>query len=141
MIVLDTNVVSELMKPKPARSVVSWMAAHPSPSLFTTSVTQAEILHGVKLLPAGRRRGAFEAAARAMFEEDFAGRILGFGTEAALPYATIAVERRQAGRPISQFDAQIAAIARCSRATVATRNVSDFEGCGVDLVNPWKHAQ
>lgn len=138
MIVLDTNALSELMKPAPAASVVAWIGARPAQSFYTTSITQAEIFHGVMLLPAGRRREAFEVAARAMFEEDFAGRVLAFGTDAALHYARIAVARRQAGRPISQFDAQIAAIVACSGATLATRNVADFEGCGVEIVNPWQ---
>ena len=110
MIVLDTNVVSELMKPAPAYAVAAWIGARPTQSLYTTSITQAEILHGVMLLPDGKRREALEAAAHAMFREDFAGRILAFGADAALPYAQIAVDRRAAGRPISQFDAQIAAI-------------------------------
>lgn len=82
-------------------------------------------------------REAFEAAAKAMFQGDFAGRVLAFGSDAALPYARIAVERRRAGRPISNFDAQIAAIATCSGATLATRNLTDFEGCGIEVVNPW----
>jgi len=137
MIVLDTNILSELMRPAPTKRVVTWMAARPAQSLYTTSITQAEILHGVMLLPSGRRRNAFEKAAEEMFREEFAGRVLSFGSDAALPYARIAVDRRRAGRPISQFDAQIAAIARCTGAAVATRNVTDFEGCGVDLVNPW----
>ncbi len=138
MILLDTNILSELMKPTPAESVVRWMAGQPARSLYTTSITQAEILHGVMLLPSGRRRDAFEAAADAMFREDFGGRILPFGSDAAGPYARIAVERRRAGRPISQFDAQIAAIARSTGATIATRNVTDFDGCGVKIVDPWE---
>ena len=138
MIVLDTNILSELMKPAPSERVVAWMAAQPAQSLYTTSVTQAEILHGVMLLPSGRRRKAFETAAEDMFREEFAGRVLAFGSDEALPYARIAVDRRRAGRPISQFDAQIAAIARSTGAAVATRNVTDFEGCGINLVNPWK---
>ncbi len=137
MILLDTNVLSELMRPEPAARVVDWMAAQPAQGLFTTSITQAEVLHGVMLLPPGKRRDAFEAAARAMFAEEFAGRVLPFGADAALPYACIAVDRRRAGRPISHFDAQIAAIARCYGAAVATRNVVDFEGCGVEVLNPW----
>lgn len=138
MILLDTNVLSELMKSAPDASVTQWMAAQPAASLYTTSITQAEILHGVMLLPAGKRRAAIEAAATAMFEEDFAGRILAFGSDAALPYARIAAERRRSGRPISQFDAQIAAIARVTGATLATRNVADFAGCGVKIVDPWR---
>ena len=137
MILLDTNVLSELMKPEPAESVLHWVGAQPATSLYTTSITQAEILHGVLLLPAGRRRNAFEAAAKAMFEEDFGGRILPFASDAAPLYARIAAERRRAGRPISHFDAQIAAIARVAGAALATRNVTDFDGCVVKLINPW----
>jgi len=138
VIVLDTNVLSELMKPAPDAKVVAWMAAEAAPTLYTTSITQAEILHGLMLLPRGRRRNALEAAATSMFAEDFSGRILGFGPEAAPRYAQIASDRRRAGRPISHFDGQIAAIARVAGAALATRNVSDFEGCGVTLVDPWR---
>ena len=137
MIVLDTNVVSELMKPAPADAVARWVADQPATTLYTTSITQAEILHGIMLLPAGKRRSALEAAAEAMFEEDFGGRVLPFGREAAHAYAQIAAQRRRSGRPISHFDAQIAAIARSARAPVATRNVSDYGGCGIKVLNPW----
>jgi predicted nucleic acid-binding protein len=138
MILLDTNVVSELMKAAPAERVVRWIVAQPTSSLFTTSITQAEILHGIMLLPAEKRRRSIEAAAQAMFAEEFDGRILGFGSDAARPYALIAAERRRAGRPISSFDAQIAAIARVMAAVIATRNVDDFLDCGVEVVNPWE---
>jgi toxin FitB len=87
MIVLDTNVLSELMRPEPAESVVAWVTSHPTASQYTTSVTQAEILHGILLLSTGRRRTNLLNAANAMFAEDFSGRVLGFGTDAALPYA------------------------------------------------------
>ena len=137
MIVLDTNVVSELMKPAPADAVARWIADQPATTLYTTTITQAEILHGIMLLPAGKRRGALEAAAEAMFDADFGGRVLPFGGEAARAYAQIASQRRSSGRPIAQFDAQIAAIARSARARFATRNVSDFEGCGIKVLNPW----
>jgi predicted nucleic acid-binding protein len=138
MIILDTNVLSEVMKLAPDAQVVAWMAAQPASNLYTTSITEAEILHGLMLLPAGRRRRALEAAATSMFTEDFGGRILGFGTDAAPPYARIAAERRRSGRPISHFDAQIAAIARSTGGAIATRNLRDFDGCGVTLVDPWK---
>lgn len=138
MIVLDTNVVSELMKSAPDASVTCWVAERPANTLYTTSVTLAEILYGVQLLPAGKRRSALEAAAQAMFDEDFGGRVLPFGAEAARAYAHIAAQRRRAGQPISQFDAQIAAIASAARAGVATRNVSDYEGCGIKGLNPWE---
>lgn len=137
MTLLDTNVLSELMKPTPAERVTRWIAAQPATSLYTTSITQGEILHGVMLLPAGRRRNALEVAAETMFKEEFVGRILPFGSDAAPVYARIAAERHRAGRPISHFDAQIAAIARSTGAAVATRNVTDFDGCGVKVINPW----
>ena len=138
MIILDTNVISELMKPEPHRRVVKWIDGLPAARLFTTSITKAEILHGILLLPAGRRRQAFERAAEGLFEEDFSGRVLPFAADASLPYATIAARRRAAGRPISHFDAQIAAIAAANMAVLATRNVADFEDCGIDLVDPWE---
>ncbi len=139
MIVLDTNVLSELMKGEPAESVVAWVAAQPTSRLFVTAINQAEILYGIGLLPDGRRRSAIEAAAKAMFEEDFGSRVLAFGSDAAEAYADIAAARRRQGRPIPQFDAQIAAIARSTGAALATRNVADFDGCGVTLVDPWRH--
>ena len=138
MIVLGTNVLSEMMKASPSAGVARWLAAQPATSLYTTAVTQAEILHGVMLLPAGRRRGAIEKAAEAMFDEDFAGRVLPFGSDAARLYARIAADRRRAGRPISHFDAQIAAIARSAGAAVATRDVADYHGCGVEVIDPWE---
>jgi len=139
VILLDTNVLSELMRPEPDERVVDWLLAQPAPSIFTSSITRAEILYGVILLAPGKRRDALEAAAQAMFAEDFGGRILGFSADAALPYARIAADRRRAARPISHFDAQIAAIATCSGAAIATRNTADFEGCGVEILNPWTH--
>ena len=138
MIVLDTNVLSELMKAAPAGTVMRWVAAQPAMSLYTTSITQAEILHGIMLLPSGRRRSALEAAAEAMFKEEFDGRVLPFGSDAARLYARIAAERRHIGRAISHFDAQIAAIARSNGAAVATRDVSDYDHCGITVINPWE---
>jgi predicted nucleic acid-binding protein len=137
MIILDTNVVSELMKPEPDLSVISWVSQGDKARFATTSVTQAEILHGVLSLPAGRRRDMIEKAAEAMFEEDFSGRILSFDSRAARAYAAVVLERTRRGRPISQFDAQIAAISRSAGAVLATRNAKDFEHCGIGIVNPW----
>ncbi len=137
MIIVDTNVLSELMKREPMPGVEQWLTAQPPASLFTTSVTKAEVLYGVALLPAGERRDALEEAVAAMFAEDFGGRVLPFDGATAYDYAVIASHRRQAGKPISQFDAQIAAIARSRGAAVATRNVSDFEDCGIEVHNPW----
>jgi predicted nucleic acid-binding protein len=138
MIVLDTNVLSELMRPAPAESVVAWLSSQPATGQYTTTITQAEILYGILLLAAGKRRTRLLGAAESMFAEDFAGRVLGFGSDAAPLYARIAAERRRVGRPISHFDAQIAAIARANGAKLVTRNTADFHGCGIQLVDPWK---
>lgn len=138
MIVLDTNVLSELLRTVPEAAVVRWTASQPLNTLFTTTVTQAEMLYGVKLLPAGQRRQQLEEAVATLFAEDFVGRVLSFDGEAAAVYARIAAERKRTGRPISQFDAQIAAIAQSRGGHLATRNVDDFEGCGLYIVNPWQ---
>jgi predicted nucleic acid-binding protein len=137
MNILDTNVVSELMRPEPYEGVATWVDAQPVDDLFVTSITQAEVLHGVLLLPKGKRRLLLERAATSMFAEDFAERILPFGSDAARAYAEIAADRRRAGKPISHFDAQIAAIARISGALLVTRNVNDFAGCGIRVFDPW----
>ena len=137
MIILDTNVLSEVMKPAPSVRVLNWLGREPPSGLFTTAITQAEILYGIELLPRGRRRAALESAVEAMFEEDFAGRVLPFDSDAARFFAKIAAARRVSGRPLTQFDAQIAAIARVHHAVVATRNGADFEKCGVPVLNPW----
>ena len=134
---LDTNVLSELLRNVPDRSVLTWLAAQPAQGLFATAVTQAEMMLGARLLPAGKRRTALESALRGMFDEDFAGRVLPFDSAATAAYAEIVAARRAVGRPISQFDAQIAAIARQHSMGVATRNLDDFTGCGVAVINPW----
>ena len=138
MIVLDTNVVSELMRPQPDQTVLQWMANQPSVDLFTTTITQAEILFGLAILPDGRRKAGLLAAAEAMFDLDFAGRILPFDTASAREFAALAAERQRKGRPAGAFDVQVAAIARSRRAVVATRNVADFEDFGPPVVNPWE---
>ncbi len=137
MIILDTNVLSELMKPKPFPRVVTWVAKQPATELFTTSITEAEILYGIELLTKGKRREGLLAAAEAMFAEDLAGRIFGFESDAARGFSKIAAYRRALGRPMSHADVQIAAIAQARGAKLATRNVADFEDCGLDIVNPW----
>jgi predicted nucleic acid-binding protein len=138
VIVLDTNVLSEMMRPAPDSTVAAWISGRSASSLFTTTVTQAEILYGLRLLRSGKRRAGLEAAVSEMFATDFAGRVLPFDQAAAQAYAEIAVARRRAGRPITQFDAQIAAIARSRDAGVATQNVADFEGCGIGVIDPWQ---
>ncbi|WP_312366045.1 type II toxin-antitoxin system VapC family toxin [Ensifer sp.] len=137
MIVLDTNILSELLLPVPEPAVVDWLAEQPSAAVFTTTITEAEILYGLRLLPDGRRRRDLEAAILPIFTQDLAGRVLPFDREAADVYGTIATERRKAGRPISQFDAQIASIALSRGAALATRNVADFETVGLVIINPW----
>lgn len=137
MIVLDTNVLSEALKPLPSGVVLRWLAAQELPAVFTTTITQAEILYGIEVLPPGKRQVRLSAAVEKMFAEEFNGRILPFDGEAARGFAKIVAARDAAGRPISQFDAMIAAIARCRRAAVATRNTADFERCGIQIVNPW----
>jgi len=137
MTVADTNLVSELSKASPSRRVMEWWDSNPREQLFITTISQAEILFGIALLPAGRRRAQLENAARETFDVSFEGRILPFDSEAAEAFAKIASARRKLGRPISQADAQIAAIARSRGASLATRNTADFEHCGVRLLNPW----
>ena len=137
MIVLDTNVVSELMRPEPDARLLAWMEREPMAGIFTTTLTQAEIFYGLALLPEGRRRDALTAAARPMFDIDLAGRVLPFDTDAALSYPDIVMARRQGGHPISQIDAQIAAILRSRGARLATRSVRDFADCGIEVVDPW----
>ena len=137
MIVLDTNVVSELLRLVPSSQVEAWLSAQDGEQVYFTAVGEAELRHGVAVLPAGRRRTALTKAIEGILDEDFRGRILPFDSAAAKAYAAIAAERRAAGRPISQFDCQIAAIARANAAAVATRNTTDFEACGILLMDPW----
>jgi predicted nucleic acid-binding protein len=125
------------MKVSPSPRAVEWWNSHPENELYLTSITQAEILAGIEMLPKGKRRAAIAQAAETTFREDFADRILPFDGEAAGEFARIVAARRKLGRPISQPDAQIAAIARNSGAVLATRNTGHFEHCGVKLVNPW----
>lgn len=136
-VLLDTHVLSELLRAQPDPTVLAWVASQPANGLFVSAVTQAEMLLGARLLPAGQRRQRLERALEAMFIEDFAGRILPFDSGSAADYATVVAGRRSAGTPISQFDGQIAAIALSHRLGLATRNLSDFEGCGLALTNPW----
>ncbi len=140
MIVLDTNVLSELLRPAPDGPVEAWFARRDGADIWFTTVGEAELRYGLALLPAGRRRDVLAEAVEAILEHDFRGRILSFDRPAALAYATIAAARRAAGRPISVLDGQIAAIARAHGASVATRNTRDFTGCGVDVIDPWHEA-
>jgi toxin FitB len=137
MIVLDTNVLSEVLKPKPSDRVLRWLAAQTPSEVFTTTITLAEILYGIEALPAGKRRTQLLTAVEKMFAEQFGGRILPFDENSARLFARVAVSREAAGHPISQFDAMIASIARSHRASVSTRNTSDFVECGIQVIDPW----
>ena len=137
MIIIDTNVVSELMRAKPDPAVLAWFAGHAADTLFLTAISEAELRTGAAILPAGQRRDRLVGAIDAMIDQDFACRILPFDSPAARCYAEIAAARRAAGRPIMDADCQIAAISRACNAAIATRNVKDFEGCGSDIINPW----
>ncbi|RME57137.1 type II toxin-antitoxin system VapC family toxin [Candidatus Parcubacteria bacterium] len=139
MILLDTNVLSELMRPQPADAVVTWLDSQPMEQVWISAITQAEILLGLALMPAGKRQQALSKAAMAMFEKDFGGRCLPFDARCTPAYAAIVSRRIQKGRPVSTEDAQIAAIALTYDLHLATRNTKDFEEIdGLQLLNPWK---
>jgi predicted nucleic acid-binding protein len=139
MIVLDTNILSELMKTqrRAAPSVFDWVARQPRSTLFTTSINKAEILFGIAILPEGDRRAFLTMASDQIFNGIFSGRVLPFDDLATNHYADIVASRRRRGRPIDALDAQIAAIARSAGAELATRDVDDFADCGVPIINPW----
>lgn len=138
MIVLDTNVLSETLKPLPNGAVVAWMASQPRSTLFTTTVVEAEILYGVELLADSARKTQLQAALKAIFSEDLSGQVIPFDRDCAEAYAAIAANRKRSGQPISQFDAMIAAAAASRGASLATRNQRDFADCGIRLINPWE---
>ena len=135
---IDTNVLPELMRERPASQVLDWFAGQTANRIHVSAIAHAEILAGIALLPAGRRRDALAQAASQIFEEDFFGRCINFGGPAVGHYAQIRAQRQLAGRPIDTADAQIAAIALAARLTLVTRNTRDFEGIdGLEVVNPW----
>ncbi len=133
---LDTNVISELMRPEPNSGVVAWVTRLSPAAVCTTAVSLAEVRFGIARLPSGRRRALLNAAADDVFVT-FADQVLPFDAVAARQYADVVVERERAGAPISGFDAQIAAICRANRAALATRNTSDFDRLGLNLIDPW----
>ncbi len=137
MIILDTNVVSEAMKVQPSVKVEAWTKTQDPAAVFITTITQAEIFYGIECLPDSRRREHLRSMSEKVLAQ-FEGRILSFDKDAARHYSHVVVRRERAGRPISDLDAMIAAIARTHRASVATRDISGFHGCGVDLINPWE---
>ena len=137
MIILDTNVISELMRPQPDLAVFEWVAKHPRETLYTTYINEAEIFYGVSAMPQGRRRDGFFLAADTLFNRVFSGRVLPFGGPAARRYGEIVAARRALGRPIEAFDALIAAVASEAGAAVATRDTGGFSDCGLEIINPW----
>jgi hypothetical protein len=137
MWLLDTNVVSEMVALKPTVRVMSRISELSRDALFTTAITEAEIFYGIERLPTGRRRNDLRAAIEDVFSKDLGGRVLAFDSRAARIYGQLLAERRSAGRPISQSDVQIAAIAIAHEATLVTRNTRDFANSGIALLNPW----
>lgn len=139
VIVIDTNVLSELAKPAAEPAVVAWANAQPIEDLYTTAVTEAEMLFGLACMPAGRRQQRLRRAIETAFSALLAGHVLSFDRTAARAYGDLAAERRRLGRLVDSADLQIAAIARARGASaIATRNTRDFEGCGTPLINPWQ---
>ncbi len=136
-VLLDTNIVSEIIKPTSEPRVARWLMGQPAGDIFLCAVTEAELRYGLALMPTGRRRDVLAADVQRMLSAVFAGRIWPFDSDAAAEYAVIAASRRSAGRPIAIPDAQIAAIAKSRGAALATRNLRDFEACGVEIINPW----
>ena len=137
MIVLDTNVLSALMQRRPDPRVVDWLDRQPVADVWTTTVTLFEARYGIQLLPPGQRRDRLVAAFEEALAEELEGRVLAFDAPAAAAAAELAAARRAAGRPVDVRDTLIAGIARARRAAIATRNVRHFEGCGVEVVDPW----
>ena len=136
---IDTNVLSELMRETPDPQVLTWFSAQTVNHLQTSAVTHAEILTGIALLPAGKRRHAMALAASQIFDEDFFGRCIDFGGFAVAQYALVKAQRQLSGRPIDTADAQIAAIALAANLTLVTRNTKDFVGIdGLQIINPWQ---
>lgn len=137
-VLLDTNVLSELMRPQPSAIVLAWFAQQKEVEFYTSAITQAELLLGVALLPDGKRRDAFASAVEQMFEQDFVGHCLPFDEFAAHEYSALVAIRNKLGMPISTEDAQIAAIALRNGLILATRNIKDFRKISeLVLVDPW----
>ncbi len=138
MILLDTNVLSELIRREPDEGVTQWLDSLDAAAIATTAITAAELLYGVARLPTGRRREQLSKAIDGLIEEDLGGRVEPFDVTAAAHYAALVSDRDKVGRPIGVADAQIAAICRKLGATLATRNTSDFTDTGIELLDPWQ---
>lgn len=137
MIILDTNIISELMKPLPDQSLLTWLDQQASDTLYITSITVAEIMYGLQVLPESKRRVGLELAFKKVLTEAFAQRSCAFDDLAALHYGKIMSECKEKGRGMSICDGQIAAIVAAQQCQLATRNLKDFETCGIPLVNPF----
>ena len=137
MIVLDTNVISELMRKKPDPNVLRWTDRQDPQIIFTSAITAAELLSGLEQMPAGKTRNELGHRMHIALEEGFRGRILAFDESCAMHFARIFARRRAMGRKIGEPDAMIAAICSRHEFKVATRDVDGFSGCGVDVINPW----
>ncbi len=140
MLVVDTNVLSELMRPTPDPVIASWVAERTTSSLHLTAISEAELRFGLAIMPPGRRRDGLAEGLKRMLRTGFANRVLPFDSAAASSYAEIAAARRAMGRPMPEADCQIAAIARSRDMAVVTRNVRDFADAGIDVIDPWTHA-
>ncbi len=139
MIILDTNVVSELIKAHADPRVMSWLGKTLSSDIHTTIITEAELRYGIAILPEGQKKQQLLSSVEFQFANAFSKRTLHFKPPCAAIYAQIMADCRKIGRPIEPLDAQIAAIAKTHNATLATRNTADFEYTGITLINPWTH--
>lgn len=138
MIVLDTNVLSEWLRPAPDAKVVAWLKAQTRSTLFTTAISRGEMLHGVLLLPDGKRKTRLKQEVLAIFAVDMADRVLPYDSAAADAHAEVAAACRAQGRPADQSDMMIAGVVRSQNAALATRNTRHFESCGIALIDPWR---
>ena len=138
MILLDTNVVSAMMAPAPPRSVIDWLNRQETVTLYLSTITMAEIAYGLWVLPDGKRRRSLSERFDRFVADGFEQRVLDFDRRATLLYADVMGGRRAIGRRLAALDGQIAAIARANNLSITTRNVRDFDHCGVDLVNPFE---
>jgi len=138
MILLDTNVISEAMRPVPEPSVMAWLNSQNAAELWTSTIVVAEVYSGLDLMPAGKRQRQLFASAELMFDKFFGARILALDLPAARAYRAVLKSRRAKGLPIDEMDALLAATALANSSALATRNVAHFQSCGISILNPWK---
>jgi toxin FitB len=138
MFLLDTNVISEVVRRQPDLNVIRWLASQPPARMFLSAIVRAELLSGVEQMPSGKRRGALTQSLSGFFDSIDAKNCIGFGVEESEHYARIYAKRKRMGAPIDEMDALIAASASVRGLSLATRNIKDFENCGIALINPWE---